>query len=196
MLPKLSVVIPVYQNEGSIAETCAALSALLDQHAQELSYEFVLVNDGSSDRSWDVMCRLHHEHPKHITLVNFTRNFGQVAALLAGYRHAEGDCIASISADLQEPPALVWDMYRAWRNGNKLVVGSRTARDDGFVSDLVSNLGWSLLRRHVVPNVPKGGFDVFLMDRELRDFYVKDPEQNIFYQGRLLYYGVKPFVVP
>jgi polyisoprenyl-phosphate glycosyltransferase len=196
MLPKISIVIPVFQNEASIAETCGAISAELDTHSDEMRYAFVLVNDGSRDRSWDVLRKLKDGRPQSITLINLTRNFGQVAALLAGYLHADGDCIASIAADQQEPPELVWRMFCAWRDGHKLVVGSRSSRDDGLLNDLISNAGWSLLRRHVAQNIPRGGFDVFVMDRELRDFYVRDPEQHIFMQGRLLFYGHPPFIVP
>jgi dolichol-phosphate mannosyltransferase len=196
MRAKVSIVIPVYQNEDSIATTYRAVCSVLDAHSDEVRYDFVLVNDGSTDRSWEILQELQREHPDHIKLINFTRNFGQMAALLAGYTYAEGDCIVSMSADLQDPPELIWEMLCAWREGHKLVVANRVARHDGWVKDKISEICWTILRRHAVPKIPKGGFDFFLMDKQLSEYFVCDPEQHIFLQGRLLFYGFEPFVIP
>lgn len=196
MVVKVSVVIPIFQNEGVVAQTCSAVSSVLDPHLDELSYNLILVNDGSTDQSWQVLRKLQEEKPEQITLINFTRNFGQLSALLAGYVHADGDCVVSISADMQDPPELIWDMICAWKRGEKLVVANRIARSDGIIQDTVSNICWEVFRRYVFRDIPKGGFDFFLMDREIKDYYVHDPEQNIFIQGRLLFYGYKPFVIP
>lgn len=196
IVAKVSIVIPVFQNESVIAKTFDTVSAVLDPHSDELSYNFVLVNDGSTDQSWQALQRLQEEKPEQITLINFTRNFGQLPALLAGYAHADGDCVVSISADLQDPPELIWDMVCAWKRGEKLVVANRIARNDGIIQDTISNICWGVFRRYVFQDIPKGGFDFFLMDREIKDYYVRDPEQNIFIQGRLLFYGYKPFVIP
>jgi dolichol-phosphate mannosyltransferase len=168
------------------------LSAL----AADVDFEFVIVNDGSTDVSWEVLQKLHAKEPQRFTLIKLTRNFGQLPALLAGYSHAVGDCVISMSADMQDPPELVSKMVSAWLDGNKLVVANRLARSDGRVTNFFSNLAWSLLRRYVFPTIPKGGFDFFLMDKEIRDYYVSSPEQHIFMQGRLLYYGITPFVIP
>ncbi len=196
MVAKVSVVIPIFQNEGIIAQTCSVVYSVLDPHWDELSYNLILVNDGSTDQSWQVLQRLQEEKPEHITIINFTRNFGQVSALLAGYAHADGDCVVSMSADLQDPPELIWDMVCAWKLGEKLVVANRIARNDGIIQDTISNICWGVFRRYVFQDIPRGGFDYFLMDREIKDHYVCDPEQNIFLQGRLIFYGYKPFVIP
>jgi len=196
MPPRISIVIPVYQNEGSVAETCRAISAVLDPHADEVTHEFVMVNDGSTDRSWEIMKELRQTRPEQFTLVKLTRNFGQIAALLAGYTHAGGDCVVTISADLQDPPELIWQMFCAWREGRKLAVGHRTARNDGWLSDRVSRSSWWLLRRFAVPQIPRGGFDYFLMDRELKNMFLTSPEQHIFLQGRVLFFGYEPFLIP
>jgi len=195
-LPLISIVVPVFDNVQTLAKTCSAVATVLDGHATEAAYELVCVNDGSRDDSWKELCRLQAEAPSgRFRLVNFTRNFGQLAALLAGYRHARGDCIVSISADLQDPAELIWQMVEAWRQGHKLVVAARARRNDGFIYDTIAGLCWRIFRRIAVPRIPKGGFDFFLMDRMLRDFYVQDPEQNLFLQGRLLFYGTEPYVI-
>ena len=196
VLKTVTIVIPVYQNEDTITTTCKELCSVLDPHSDEVGYDFVLVNDGSTDHSWEIMQRLQQEHPDRFTLISFTRNFGQMSALLAGYTHARGDCIVSISADLQDPPGLIWQMFCAWREGHKLVVANRVARNDGWAKSKISEICWAILRRYAVPGIPKGGFDFFLMDGQLCQYFVRDPEQHIFLQGRLLFYGFKPFVIP
>ncbi|OGR97378.1 MAG: hypothetical protein A2V88_07085 [Elusimicrobia bacterium RBG_16_66_12] len=196
MTNKVSIVIPIYQNEATIAQVCREVSAVIGAHAGGWAPHFILVNDGSTDRSWEIMQGLQRGRRGGFTLLNFNRNFGQMSALLAGYSHADGDCVISMSADLQDPPEVISLLLSAWRQGHKLVVANRQMRDDGLISDALSNICWKLLRRFAVPGIPEGGFDFFLMDRELRDHFVLDPEQHIFLQGRLLFYGYQPFCVP
>lgn len=196
MKRKLTVVIPIFQNESSIEETCRLVSAVLDSFSDSIQYDFVLINDGSSDRSYEIIQLLFRDNPDRYTIVNFTRNFGQAAALLAGYTHATGDCVVSMAADLQDPPELIADMVRAWQQGHKLVVASRDVRNDGVLSDALSTFSWFLFRKFAVPNIPQGGFDFFLMDRDICDYYIKDPEQHIFLQGRLLFFVSEPYVLP
>ncbi|WP_031437179.1 glycosyltransferase family 2 protein [Methylobacter tundripaludum] len=196
MRKKISVVIPVYQNAGSIEITCREVAAVLREQHSNVEYEFVMVNDGSTDASWEILQRLHAEEPNRFKLINLTRNFGQLSALLAGYNQAEGDCIVSMAADMQDPPQVIADMVSAWFVGHKLVIANRIGRSDGFLNDVISNFSWGILKRYALPTLPKGGFDVFLMDRVIRNYYIDNPEQHIFMQGRLLYYGEKPFVIP
>lgn len=194
--PKVSIVIPVYQNQRTLATTCADVAGVLDPHSAALDYEFVCVNDGSTDGSWDELRRLQHAAPPgRFRLLKLTRNFGQLPALLAGYRHARGDCIVTVSADLQDPAQLIWDMIAAWQQGRLLVVAARARRNDGFLYNLVAGMCWHIFRRIAVPKIPKGGFDFFLMDRKILDYFVENPEQNLFLQGRLLYFGAEPHVI-
>lgn len=194
-LPLLSVVVPCFHNEDTLDELLERIRALLEPRARELRYEVVFVEDGSTDRTWEVLLGLRERFPGQVALVKLVRNFGQLAALLAGYRAATGDCCVSMAADLQDPPELIWDMFVAWRSGQRLVVAARSGRNDGYVHDLVSTASWWALRRFAVRNIPKGGFDYFLMDRELLQHYVRDPEQHLFMQGRLLYFVREPHVI-
>lgn len=194
--PLLSIVVPSFHNEETLEELFDRIRKLLEPRARELSYEVVFVEDGSADRTWEVLLGLREKFPGRVALVKLVRNFGQIAALLAGYRAASGDCCVSMSADLQDPPELIWDMFLAWRAGHPLVVAARSARSDGYVHDLVSTASWWALRRFAVRNIPEGGFDYFLMDRKLLEHYVSDPEQHIFMQGRLLYFVRQPHAIP
>ena len=194
-LPLLSVVVPSYHNADTLEDLFERIRALLEPRAAQVAYEVVFVEDGSADATWQVLLALREKYPRQVTLVKLVRNFGQIAALLAGYRAATGDCCASISADLQDPPELIWDMFLAWQAGHPLVAAARSARNDGLIQDNVAAASWWMLRRFAVRNVPKGGFDYFLMDRALLEQYVTDPEQHIFMQGRLLYFVREPHVI-
>lgn len=196
MPKKISIVIPVYQNAASIKITCVEVAAAIESADECVNFEFVLVNDGSTDGSWDVMRQLQLESPEKFTLINLTRNFGQLPALLAGYNEAKGDAVISMSADMQDPPAIIRDMLNAWHEGHKLVIANRIGRADGLINDFVSNFSWRVLRRFALPTLPKGGFDFFLMDASIRNYYVDNPEQHMFMQGRLLFYGETPYQIP
>src|SRR6185503_1619805 len=114
-LPLLSVVVPVFHNAETLDELFERIRATLEPHASELSYEVIFVEDRSTDDTWKVLQALREKFPRQVTLVRLVRNFGQVAALLAGYRTAAGDCCVSMAADLQAPPELIRDMFVAWR---------------------------------------------------------------------------------
>src|SRR6266850_2339366 len=96
---------------------------------------FIVIPVFQNEGSWAVMQELQRKRPSRITLIDLTRNFGQMSALLAGYNDAQGDCVVSMAADLQDPPEVVWQLIDAWLAGHKLVVASRTSRDDGRLSD-------------------------------------------------------------
>src|SRR5579884_65417 len=98
-MPKLSVVMPVYQDELSIRGNFLTLKSALDQASALFEYEVILVNDGSADNSLFVLEQLHREFPGSVGIVNLVRNFGQVAAVIAGLARASGDCAAVISSD-------------------------------------------------------------------------------------------------
>jgi glycosyltransferase involved in cell wall biosynthesis len=142
------------------------------------------------------MCRLINKtNTAQYSLIRLRRNFGQISALLAGYRHAQGDCIISMAADLQDPPEIAPKLFDAWLNGAKLVIGARKSRDDGLITNTVSKFAWDLLRKYCAPGLPRGGFDYYLMDNQLRKDIISSQEKNIFLQGRLLFYGYETVVI-
>ncbi len=197
MLPKVSIVIPVYQNERTLEQTCREVSAVLDGRRDTVDYEFVCVNDGSSDGSLATLLALQKAAPAgRFRVVNFVQNYGQRSALLAGYRQARGACIVSMSADLQDPAEVIGDFVTAWLAGHRVVIAARQQRNDGFFYDLAAKSAWRLFQRTTVRHMPPGGFDYFLMDRRVCDEFVRDPEQGLFMQGRLLFLGGKPHVIP
>src|SRR5262249_51836492 len=113
-----SIVVPVYYNGMNLPDTIPQLLALADQ-VPGISLELVFVDDGSGDNSLAVLREFQRTEPDRIRVVKLTRNFGSMAAILAGLSIARGDCVGMIAADLQDPPELFRDMVQHWRDGAK-----------------------------------------------------------------------------
>jgi dolichol-phosphate mannosyltransferase len=194
MRNRVSIVIPVYQNELNIAPTYQALKSELEK-LSFFEFEIVFVNDGSTDNSWHELLQVYNADPEHITLINLLRNFGQVPALLAGFANATGDCVIAMSADLQDPPAVILEMIEEWKHGHKLVVATRESRRDGILNRLTSQVFYRLMRKFAIPNMPVGGYDFFLIDRSVVELLLQMDERNPFLQGQLLWMGHPPKLI-
>jgi len=125
--PLVSVVSPVYQEEAGIEEFHRRLAASLDGLTDELRFEIVYVNDGSKDRSLDLLEKIANDDDR-VRVVDLSRNFGHQVALSAGVDHAGGDAVVVIDSDLQDPPEVIPEMIQRWRDGFKVVYGVRTSR--------------------------------------------------------------------
>jgi glycosyltransferase involved in cell wall biosynthesis len=192
-----SVVIPVYYNEGSLFPSYLKVTEVLENHPDVKSYEIVLVDDGSGDGSWQEMLELKGKFPRHIRLVKFTRNFGQLAAIKAGYRFAKGKCIINISADLQDPPDLIAKMLdEHYVNGMQIVVCTREDRDEGWYRKTTSRFFYRVMQKLTFPNMPMGGFDFTLASRNVVDKFSGNFEANNFWQGQILWTGYPVKFIP
>jgi len=114
----LSVVVPVYHNQETLPELHRRLTATCCAIVSD-AYELILVDDGSADRSWELLCHIASADP-HARAISLSRNFGSQAAILAGLAHATGARVAMIAADLQEPPELISDLYKACDAGAEI----------------------------------------------------------------------------
>ena len=135
----VSIVVPVYQNEANLQETVPKLLSLAAR-LPGYRLELVFVDDGSRDRSLVILADYAKRHPETIKVVKLSRNFGQTPAIQAGLRHAAGDCVGVISADLQEPWECFADMIKEWEGGAKFVMGERQERDETRRHQLVSDV--------------------------------------------------------
>lgn len=190
----LSIVVPVYHNAASLPDLLARLAALAARHPGD-TFEFVCVDDGSKDDSFEVLRRLRKDEPR-LRVVRLSRNFGSNAALLAGLSHAGGDAVATISADLQDPPETLDAMLAHWRDGKKVVLAARDGRDDPALDVLLANVFYRLFRRFAIPTMPRQGFDFFVIDRRVRDLLLQIQESNAYLMGLVLWLGFDPAVVP
>jgi len=191
MAKTFSIVVPVFQNEANLPDTVPALLRL-GHSLPTYRLELVFVEDGSRDHSFDILADFAKRYPSTVKIVKLTRNFGQTPAVQAGLRHATGDCVGIISADLQEPHELFVEMVKQWEVGAKFVMGERQAREEVQSHQLVSGIYWNLIRRFAFPDFPTMGYDFCLLDRQVVDDinHINEKNSSIFV---LIYWlGYKP----
>jgi len=186
-LKKLSIIIPVYYNENNLLPLYSNLKEVLLSKIQ-LDYEIVMVDDGSRDRSYDVICNL-AKLDSHIKPVKLSRNFGSHSAILAGLSICTGDCAVMKAADLQEPSEMIFDMLEEHDKGYNVVLAVRADREESLSQKAFASIYYSMVRRLALPNMPKGGFDCFLIDRQVIDVIVKMYEKNTSLMGQIIWSG-------
>ena len=164
MPQSISVVIPVFNNAGSLTELVQRLNTV-SQQVEDAVFEFIFVDDGSADESIAVLTALQSKDAK-VRIIKLTRNFGEGGAILAGFHAARGDLVGTMAADLQEAPEHLLDMIDKLRSGHSLVLGIREDRAD---PSLCSSLFYWLMRRFVFADYPAGGFDTSFMTRGVLD---------------------------
>lgn len=191
---RISIVIPVYFNQGSLLPTFNSVSKVLSEHLSNPSIEFIFINDGSTDESLNQLLELSGEGIK-IQIISLSRNFGQVYAIIAGLEAATGDAVVIMSADQQEPPEIISQMIDNWLLGSEIVIGHRIERNDGFFKDTTSRLFYGLMT-YLYPRMPKGGFDYIFLGRDALIALLLFKEKNPFFQGNILSLGFPTTFIP
>lgn len=186
----LTLVIPVYKNEGSLPDLLAAIEGLNSKLAGD--FEAVFVVDGSPDRCYEILREALPRQQFESQLVLLSRNFGSFAAIRVGLEKGRGQRFAVMAADLQEPPELVLEMNAALLGGEcDVVLGVREARMDPFFSRLASRIFWNLYRRYVVSSMPEGGVDVFGCNKVFRDTLLTLDERHSSLVAQIFWLGFR-----
>lgn len=195
VLPRRSLIVPVYRNESSLPALLDAVRVLAAQSPQGL--ELVIVVDGSPDGSLALLeCEL-PRCPFPSQLISHARNFGSYAAIRTGMRHARGEMLAVMAADLQEPPELMLEFWRILEaDAADVVLGARERRDDPWSQRLLSELFWAAYRRLVQPDLPPGGVDVFGCNRRFAQELLALEEARSSMIGQIFWLGFRRQVVP
>ena len=191
---KISFVIAVYHNEGAIAKTYEKILSVLNADLYDYQFEIIFVDDGSTDGSLKEALGIRREDSR-VKVITFTRNFGQMAAMLAGFKIASGDAVINLSADLQDPAELIPEMVNKWKAGSEIVICHRTDRSDTLLAGVFSRLAYAVLRLSM-PQIPSGGFDFVLMDRKVMDQFNSIDVRHRFFQGDLLWTGYRTSFIP
>lgn len=187
-MSKLSIIVPVYWNSDTLMLLYQDMKEKILHKLEE--YEIVFVDDGSGDNSWEIMNQI-REMDENVRLVRLSRNFGEHAAILAGLSVCTGDCAVTKQADLQEDSELILQLYEKWKEGNKVVLAVRAERDEGAVKKFFANLYYTLMRKLVVKDMPKGGFDCYLLDRQVIEVLLMLDEKNSALTLQVLWVGFK-----
>ena len=192
-----SIVIPVYQNEGSLEDTFKALKEKVIDRNPKYTAEIIFIDDGSTDKSFEILLKLYEDYPELIIVIKLTRNFGTYPAIIAGYGKARGKCVINISADLQEPPKLIHEMlYYHFNENFNIVICNRESRDDGLYRTITSKIFYSVIKKLCFPNMPTGGFDFSLISNRVKNEILQDLEADFFLQGKILWTGYKIKYIP
>ncbi len=182
-----SVVIPVYYNHDALPQLHARLSKAAEA-TPEVEYEFVFVDDGSGDQSFNCLREIAAGDPR-VQLIKLSRNFGSNNAVLAGLTYATGNCVAIISADLQDPPELIAEMVARWQKGSKVVLAVRQDRKDPPLAKIPANLFNWLFKHFVLSDFPDRGFDFVLIDRDLVEILTQCREKNTNLMALIMWLG-------
>jgi len=187
-----SIVIPVYYNEGCLAPLMESLDKSVLQTNPNYVAELIFIDDGSGDGSLAELQLIQSRYPGIVTIIKLTRNFGQASALVAGYKQATGKCVITMSADGQEPPEMVNDMLKAFfEEGYEVVICARAGRDESPYRIITSHLFYYLMRKLTFQDMPKGGFDFWLLSRRGLDALLRNVDVNPFFQGHVLWMGFR-----
>ena len=193
-MAKLSIIIPVYFNEGNLPLLYEDIRKKIIEPAL-FDYEIVMVDDGSGDNSWAEMEKIAAED-ENVKIFHLSRNFGSHAAILCGLEHCTGDCAVVKAADLQEPTELILDMFESWQQGNNVVLAVRQDREESGSQKFFANFYYRLVRTFALKQMPENGFDIYLVDRKVISVLSLMDEKNSALTGQILWSGFKTAEVP
>lgn len=183
----LSVVVPAYNEMEVLPEFHRRLSQVLD--GLSLASEIVYVNDGSRDATVEILRVLQTKDPR-VAIVDLSRNFGKEIAMTAGLDHAIGDAVVIIDADLQDPPELIPELVKYWREGYDDVYAKRSSRDgESFIKRATAHLFYRLLRTLSNVDIPPDTGDFRLLSRRAVDALKQLREQHRFMKGLFNWVG-------
>ena len=183
----ISVVVPVFNEEAVLPEFHRRLDAMLNGLA--MTAEIVYVNDGSSDASMALLLALHDADPR-VAVVDLSRNFGKEVAMSAGLDHANGDAVVVLDADLQDPPELIPDMVRAWREGHDVVLMRRRSRaQESWLKKATARAFYRAMGRMGSIDIPENVGDFRLLSRRAVAALRRFPERSRFMKGLFAWIG-------
>ncbi|CAN5785954.1 glycosyltransferase family 2 protein [soil metagenome] len=190
---ELSIVIPCYNEEENVQAICAAVAAEAGRHVP--SYEIILIDNGSTDRTRLLMRHLCAEHP-HIRAIFNNRNYGQMRSPTYGIYQAEGAAVIGMCADFQDPPEMIGAFVRQWRAGAQIVLAQRRSERTSPLLGLVRRLGYGLLGRYGDYPVIPGATGFGLYAREVVDTLAAWNEPEPFFRGMLVESGFRMAIMP
>ena len=191
----VSIVIPVFNNEGSLVPLANQLLEVFRPISGFFKLDTVFIEDGSTDCSWNVLENICNQYPDSFRAIKLSRNFGQLAAIIAGWDHVNGDAVINMSADLQDPPSLISDLITEWQKGSDVVIGLRESRGDAFFERFTSNIAHKLLS-YGIPDFPKSFFDYTLISNRVLNVVKSFGGRHRFPQGEMLFAGFRRSEIP
>ena len=189
-MKKISILIPAYNEEEVLDMLMERLSKLAADQPK-YSWEFMFVNDGSRDRTLEII-KQYAERDTRVSYINLSRNFGKETAMIAGFDHVRGDAVVNIDADLQDPPELIPQMIKYWEDGYDDVFARRRSRSgESFVKKLTSQIYYKVLQRSTRIPIQIDTGDFRLLDRRCIDALKQFRESERYTKGMFSWIGYK-----
>lgn len=188
-MKELSVIIPVYNEEANIQLLFERLNTVISQ--LNVDTEFIFVNDGSQDHSMNMIRELSEKNAS-VRYIDFARNFGHQIAVTAGLERCSGNAAIIIDADLQDPPELILELYKKWKEGYEVVYAKRKTREgENFLKKFTAKIFYRTLKKITSINIPLDTGDFRLIDRKIVDVLKAMPEQQKFLRGQISWIGFR-----
>jgi polyisoprenyl-phosphate glycosyltransferase len=191
-MPKISVIVPCFNEEDVLTKLFARLGAVAT--TWNADYEIICVNDGSRDRTWEILKAQNQKNPRWLGLC-FARNFGHQTAVSAGLHFATGDCAVVIDADLQDPPEEISRLLEKWRDGYEVVFATRKKRKDPLVKRILAWGFYRLLQKMTPLPMARDAGDFCLLDKKVVAVMNSLPERSRYLRGLRTWCGFKQISV-
>jgi dolichol-phosphate mannosyltransferase len=179
---------PCFNEREALPQFHARLAAAAEKWDEP--FEALMVDDGSSDGTWELVCAIHKSDPRWKAL-RFSRNFGHQNAISAGIHYARGDCVIVLDSDLQDPPEELHRFIAKWREGYEVVYGIRTKRKESLLKRVCYDLFYKVIGKLANIDMPYGSGDFSLMDRKVADVIKAMPERERFVRGLRSWVGFR-----
>lgn len=190
----VSVVAPAYNESANVDLFYTTMKNVLEDVTS--NWEIICVNDGSKDDTLEKLVAL-HKNDSRVKVINLSRNFGKEVALTAGLDHAKGDAIVPIDIDLQDPPELIPEMIRLWKEGNDVVYATRIKREgESFVKKFTASMFYRLIEKISHVKIPRDTGDYRLIDRKVLEELKQLRETHRFMKGLFSWVGYKQISLP
>ena len=187
-MPLLSIVLPSYNEEQNIANTARVLAGLLEK--EQIEYELIFVSDGSRDNTYAEILKAAGENPR-VRGAEFSRNFGKEASIFAGLELAKGNAVIVMDCDLQQPPQVIPQMWKLWKDGYEVVEGIKLSRGkESLAHKMSAGLFYKIMSKLIKMDM-NASSDYKLLDRKVADVLLTLPERNTFFRALTFWAGFK-----
>ncbi|MBF0387425.1 MAG: glycosyltransferase family 2 protein [Candidatus Omnitrophica bacterium] len=191
---EISIVSPVFNEEAGIDSFYRELKRVC--RSGEIDHEIIFVDDGSRDNSFLALARIRQEDPQAVRVIRLARNFGHQLAITAGIRAARGKAVVVLDSDLQDPPAVIPEFIKRWREGNEVVYGRRTERKgETWFKKWTAHVFYRLIRAAAKVDIAVDSGDFYLLDRKVVDIINSMEERHRFIRGLIAWMGFRRYAV-
>ncbi|MCA0234779.1 MAG: glycosyltransferase family 2 protein [Bacteroidetes bacterium] len=192
----ISIIIPAFNEEECLRTTVLRITETVEAFKDEYSFELIFVNDGSSDKTLDLLRQLHKNNPEWIHYISFSRNFGHMNALRCGYDNARGQAVICMDADLQHPPSLIPVFLEKWREGYEIVFTSRQDNmKTGWFKRNSSRYFYHLMNSLSDVQIEPGAADFRLLDQQVVQLIRQSKETDLFIRGFIPWVGFRQYKI-